>query len=327
MRLSILGLGLLALGGAAVVFGVLPAADALALGGRVWPILLFAVAVTVVAELATEAGVFSVVAGLLGRIAFGRAWILWVLVATLAALSTAFLSLDTTAVLLTPVVVLLARRSGVPALPFALTTVWLANTASLWLPVSNLTNLLAEPQFTHTLPGGFFGTMWAPALVATLVPCAVLAIVFRRELGARFVAAPLEPPRDRTLFAVASITVLALLPLLVIGLAPWIPATAAAIVLVVAFAFRRRRVLRPGLVPLPLVLFASGLFLAVAAAHALGATAPLLSAAGTGETSGGSCAWPGPELSAPTRSTTSPRTSHSSPPPTLRCVWRHCSSV
>jgi arsenical pump membrane protein len=50
--------------------------------------------------------------------------------------------LDTTAVLLTPVVVA-SPANGLPPLPFAFATVWLANTASLFLPVSNLTNLLA----------------------------------------------------------------------------------------------------------------------------------------------------------------------------------------
>ena len=69
---------------------------------------------------------------------------LWLLVVLVAALSTIFLSLDTTAVLLTPVVIVLARHAGLNPLPFALTTVWLANTGSLLLPVSNLTNLLAQ---------------------------------------------------------------------------------------------------------------------------------------------------------------------------------------
>jgi arsenical pump membrane protein len=46
-------------------------------------------------------------------------------------------------VLLTPLAITVARQVGIPALPFAMTTLWLANTASLLLPVSNLTNLLA----------------------------------------------------------------------------------------------------------------------------------------------------------------------------------------
>jgi len=52
VRLALIGGGLLLAGAAAVLLGVLPADEALALGGRVWPVLLFAAAVTVVAELA-----------------------------------------------------------------------------------------------------------------------------------------------------------------------------------------------------------------------------------------------------------------------------------
>jgi arsenical pump membrane protein len=44
------------------------------------------------------------------------------------------LSLDTTAVLLTPVVLMLSRQLGIAPQPFALANVWLANTASLLLP-------------------------------------------------------------------------------------------------------------------------------------------------------------------------------------------------
>ena len=56
------------------------------------------------------------------------------------------LSLETTAVLLTPVVLALAARLGLPVAPFAYGAVWIANAGSLSLPVSNLTNLLAVNQ-------------------------------------------------------------------------------------------------------------------------------------------------------------------------------------
>lgn len=48
------------------------------------------------------------------------------------------LSLDTTAVLLTPVVLALAARLGLPVAPFAYGAVWIANAGSRSLPVSNL---------------------------------------------------------------------------------------------------------------------------------------------------------------------------------------------
>lgn len=226
MRLGVIGTVLLLLGGVAVATGLLPAADALALGERVWPVLLFASAATVVAELASGAGVFDEVASRLALLARGRTLVLWASVVVMAVGFTAFLSLDTTAVLLTPVVVLIAVQARLRARVFALTTVWLANTASLWLPVSNLTNLLA----LHTLGGGgtwsFLRLMWAPALVATLVPV---------------------------------------------------------LVLVALFAWRRPSVLRPGLLPIPLVLFASGLFLVVETAQVWGAGALLASLSGHGD--------------------------------------------
>ncbi len=283
MRIAILGAGLLVVGGLALLTGVLPVDDALAVADRVWPILLFAVAITVVAELAAEAGVFTALAERLARLGLGRAWLLWLLIVVLAVASTVFLSLDTTAVLLTPVVVLVARHHGLPPLPFALTTVWLANTASLLLPVSNLTNLLALEPLGHPDPGTFAALMLAPAAVAVIVPCVAIAVVARRALGTRYAAAPVEPVADRVLFVLASGVLVVLLPLLVSGMPVWLPACVAAVALAAAFAVRRRTALRLGLVPWGIVVFASGLFLVVEAAHSVGLTAVLALVAGSGD--------------------------------------------
>ena len=59
---------------------------------------------------------------------------MWLLFVALAVACTVFLSLDTTAVLLTPVGLAVAAQLGLSPVPFALTTLWLANTASLLLP-------------------------------------------------------------------------------------------------------------------------------------------------------------------------------------------------
>lgn len=182
MRLALIGGGLLLAGAAAVLLGVLPADEALALGRRVWPVLLFAAAVTVVAELAARAGVFSAAAERLSRLGRGRGWLLWSLCALLALVVTVFFSIDTTAVLLTPVVVTLARHVRMDPMPFALVTVWLASTGSLLLPVSNLTNLLAQQALDPLSPLTFAARMAAPAVVAAAVPCAVVLLVHRRAL-------------------------------------------------------------------------------------------------------------------------------------------------
>ncbi|MFD3444762.1 SLC13 family permease [Microbacteriaceae bacterium 4G12] len=270
MRTALIGLALLVLGAVAVGSGVLPGAEALALAERVWPILLFVVAITVVAELAAEAGVFRYLAERAAEWGRGRTIVLWLLVVAFATASTVFLSLDTTAVLLTPVVVVLARHVGVSPLPFALTTVWLANTASLLLPVSNLTNLLAEHALGSAGPGAFVALTWLPALVAVLVPSALLLLVYRRQLFGRYAQEHPQPVEDRVLFGCSAAVLVLLIPALVSGLPVWLPASVAAVVLVVVFLARRPRLLSPALVPWSLVLLASGLFLAMESAHALG---------------------------------------------------------
>lgn len=265
-----------------MIAGVLPATDALAVADRVWPILLFVVAVTIVAELAAIAGVFDALASRLARWARGRVILLWLLVVVLAVVVTAFLSLDTTAVLLTPVVITVARANGLRPLPFAFVTVWLANTASLFLPVSNLTNLLAA----HTLDGGnavtFVTLMIRSALIAVIVTVGILWLLSRRELRGRFEPAPPVLAGDPTLFLISSIVLVVMMPLLVV-LPPWLPALVAAIVLVLVFVRRAPRTLTWKLVPWQLVVFASGLFLAVAVLERLGSAALLTSVVGNGD--------------------------------------------
>ena len=72
--------------------------------------LLFLVAVTVLAELAGAAQVFDGAAVRAARLARGRTAALFALVILLGAVTTIVLSLDTTAVLLTPVALALVAR-------------------------------------------------------------------------------------------------------------------------------------------------------------------------------------------------------------------------
>ncbi len=280
MGLLVVGAVLLVFGVVAVPAGILPADELAPLAERVGPVLGFVVAITVVAELAADAGVFDRVAALAARLGRGSGWALWLLTVLLSVVSTIFLSLDTTAVLLTPIVVAMARRSGLDPVPYAVTTMWLANTASLLLPVSNLTNLLAASAMPN-----YVAISTAPAVVAIVVSVALLAVLFRTRIGGRYTPPALERSADRPLFAVAAIVVLALLPALVSGVPVWIPATAAAVVLIAVFAGRRPATLRPGLVPWSLLVFAAGLFLVITAASDAGLTTVLRAASGTGESS------------------------------------------
>lgn len=296
MRLAIIGAVLLAAGAVAVVTGILPWSEVQVLAARVGPIMGFVAAMTVVTDLASEAGVFRWVADHVRLWGKGRSFVLWLLMAAMAVLSTVFLSIDTTAVLLTPVVVTVTRRAGLPVLPFALATVWLANTASLLLPVSNLTNLLAQHSLAGISPSGFATLMWAPSLVGIVVPLAFIAVLFRRELRLRYgvvagsgtqpgagAAASSKAGTDRLLLPATAVVLIILLPALVSGIPVWLPASVAALALLILFSFRRPRSLTINLVPWSLILFTSGLFLVMEAARYMGLPGLLGQAAGSGE--------------------------------------------
>jgi arsenical pump membrane protein len=278
MRQAIVGGALLLAGAVCVALGLLPVPTLVELADRVVPVLAFVLGLTIVAELAADAGVFDRLADLAARVGGGRTIGLWGAVVVLAVLCTVFLSIDTTAVLLTPIVVALARRVGLPPMPFALTTVWLANTASLLLPVSNLTNLLSVSRIGLDGPLPFAGLMVWAALAGVVVPCGVLLVVFRGRLFGRYEPVGVRRPEDRVLFVVAAGVLAALVVALTAGVTVWVAAIAAALVLVVVTAFRRPAVLRPGRVPWQPLVLAAGLFVAVETLHATGLTDGIVSA-------------------------------------------------
>ena len=103
----------------------------------------FLVAILVFGRLCAAFGVFSYLGAQAQRASRGRATRLLPLVVALAALVTAVLTLDATVVLLTPVVLATTARMRVRSRPHVFACLHLANSGSLLLPVSNLTNLLA----------------------------------------------------------------------------------------------------------------------------------------------------------------------------------------
>jgi arsenical pump membrane protein len=96
---------------------------------------------------------------------------------------TAVLNLDTAVVFLTPVLLYAARGRGVDEEAFLYGAVYMANASSLYLPGSNLTNLLV---LTHQPISGaiFAGRMFVVALASTLATMLGLLVLFRRRLRA-----------------------------------------------------------------------------------------------------------------------------------------------
>jgi arsenical pump membrane protein len=247
----------------------LPWHDAVATTQRVGPILGFLVAITVVAELADAAQVFDVAAEQAARLGRGHTMRLYLFVLALGSFTTIVLSLDTTAVLLTPVVLALAARLRLSPLPFAMAAVWLANTASLLLPVSNLTNLLAVGPLDGSATS-FAARMWLPALGCIGVTALVLSFAYRNDLRGRYELPEPITVRDRTLNRTCALVCIAIAPFFVTRIPVWMTATAAAAVVVAAFALRHPAVLGLALLPWRLVIMVEGLFLFVATLDAHG---------------------------------------------------------
>ncbi len=213
---------------------------------QVLPVAAFLLAITVTAEIAQLAGVFDVAAHAMARRARHRVVLLWLLFAVLAVVSTIVMSLDTTAVLLTPVGLAIARQTGIAPMPFALTTLWIANTGSLLLPVSNLTNLLAVHRFEDLGAGhgDYVRTAALPALTAIVVTLVLIAALQRRALRGTYDVDPPAEPHDRVLLLIAGAVSLAIGPLFAIGLEPAVVALASAAVLLAASLWRAPSLLR-----------------------------------------------------------------------------------
>jgi arsenical pump membrane protein len=148
-------------------------------------VLLFLLGLLILSDLLRTSGFFEWAAILATRAANGDGRALYRNVFLLGAVTTAFLSLDTTAVILTPVVLSFVGRLKLNSRPFLLACAFVANTGSLLLPVSNLTNLLFVSAF-HWSFGRFLLTMALPQVVALLVNYWIFRRLFAGALPDRF---------------------------------------------------------------------------------------------------------------------------------------------
>lgn len=255
---------------------------------RVLPVLVFLVALTVLAELADEVGVFDWAAHRLAVVSRGSTGLLVAAVVLLAIVVTVLLSLDTTAVLLTPAVVVVGEQAGLPTPPLAVLALWLANTASLLLPVSNLTNLLAwEGGRGGADAWQFLQHTWAPEVAAVAATVGVFLALHGRRLPRRFAVPAPVAVEDRVGFAAALVACLALGPLVVVGVPAWLAAGALALPLLAVVGARRRHVFRRPLVPWRPLLLATVLFTVLAWTRDTAAAQHLAAAAAHGSDWGG----------------------------------------
>ncbi|WP_328918064.1 MULTISPECIES: SLC13 family permease [unclassified Streptomyces] len=212
------------------------------------PVVGFLAAVLVLAELCADDGLFTAAGGAVARFCRDEPRRLLAGVFAVAALVTAVLSLDATVVLLTPVVIATAARAGARPRPHVYACAHLANSGSLLLPVSNLTNLLA-----FTAAGVSFTRFAVLMAVPWLLAVGIEYAVFRRFFAADLAVTEHPPERDEPP-AVPVFTLVVLVLTLagfaltsLAGLNPAWAALAGALVLAVR-ALRRRRTTVRGLV-------------------------------------------------------------------------------
>lgn len=145
------------------------------------PVLVFLGAILVIGGVSEREGLFRAAGALIARAARGEPHRLLLLVITTAALVTAVLGLDATVVLLTPVVFATASHAGVRPRPHVYACTHVANSGSLLLPVSNLTNLLALGATDLDVPR-FAALMALPWLLCLAVEYLALRRMFATDL-------------------------------------------------------------------------------------------------------------------------------------------------
>ncbi|HEY7397580.1 MAG TPA: SLC13 family permease [Gaiellaceae bacterium] len=190
----------------------------LAASERTWPPFALVTGLLLIGAIAAEDGVFEAAGAAVSRLRLPPHILLLALLALVAAL-TAVLNLDTSVVFMTPVLVHAARRSGTSERPFLYGSVFMANSASLLLPGSNLTNLLVLGH------GGTGWTMLRPWLVSCALTAGFVAAFVHpgtREREHAEQDVPLHVGAGLAAVVLAAVLVLALgepaLPVLVLGL-------------------------------------------------------------------------------------------------------------
>ena len=165
-----------------IAVGAISPHQALADAERLGPIIGFLAAVLILAQLCQDEGLFRACGDWMARGAGKRPTRLLIRVFIVASVTTAVLSLDATVVLLTPIVFATAARLNARAKPYVYGTTHLANSASLLLPVSNLTNLIAFAASGLSFPR-FAGLMLVPWLAAIAVEYVVFRRFFKTDLN------------------------------------------------------------------------------------------------------------------------------------------------
>ncbi|MGD1035537.1 MAG: SLC13 family permease, partial [Candidatus Dormibacteria bacterium] len=271
--------------GLLLVLGVLPLRQAGTEATSLAPTIGFLAAILVLANLCDRYGLFEAAGTWMASGSRGRPVTLLALVFAVASAVTAVLSLDATVVLLTPVVFATVARLRLRSKPHVYACTHLANSASLLLPVSNLTNLLAFSA--SGLSFARFGAVMAlPWLAAITVEWLVLRRFFGGELIGRAESLTTErQPVPVFACVVVGLTLIGFFVTSLVHIAPAFAALGGAVTLgVPALASRRADLRAIGLaleVPFLAFVLALGIVVKAVSVHGLGSLVTHLVPAGT----------------------------------------------
>lgn len=267
--------------------GVSPAAAVASLAAE-WNLFLFFLGLMLIAAIADLAGFFDWAAGLATAAAKGNGRLLLLNVLLLGTVITVFLSNDAAALILTPVVYTITTRLRLRVMPYLFAVSFVANAASMTLPISNPINILTGDRL-HAPLAVYEEHLLAGSLVSIVITAGVFLAVFWRATDRPFNydwrAALARATADRTLFRSVLVCLALLAVAYVIGSALNWPLGVVAIagggtLLLLVLALRRdpRDHLRAHLSP-ALFVYLAGLFILVRGVQDAGITAALVSGA------------------------------------------------
>ncbi len=197
--------------------------------GQAWPPFVLVAGLLVIGRLAAADGLYAAAASRLQPLPGGPVAVLLACLA-LVAVVTALLNLDTSAVFLTPVLIGVARRRRLAIAPFLYGAIFMANASSLFLPGSNLTNLLVLRGEVGGA-GSLFARMLPAALVASAATAVGVLALHRSSLRVPAERSPAAPEAETLRAGPGTVGVVAAAALIVALPNPALPVAGTAAVL------------------------------------------------------------------------------------------------
>jgi arsenical pump membrane protein len=210
-----------------------------AAAAQTWTPFVLVAGLLLIGLVAERDGLFSAAGSVLARLT-RHGLGLYAGATALIVVVTATLNLDTSVVFVTPVLVAAARRLEAGARPLLYGSLLLANASSLFLPGSNLTNLIVVGH--HPLTGSaFLALMWPAAVAGSAVTAVCVGVWGRRDL-----AVPIRPIStiERPPFGLGAVAVLLAIALVLSLRSPAVPVLIVGLVATVARLAQRRVDLR-----------------------------------------------------------------------------------